>query len=72
MDYETAKEIKMKKIKAINLCKTCAKKQPKINKCFVLTDTVGRKGECSFWTDNPYWNMGIEKSVQEYQNKPRW
>jgi hypothetical protein len=51
-------------------CDTCAKKVNE-HRCAVLTDMVGRKGECWAWTDDPGWEEKVKAAVEAYAGRAK-
>jgi len=50
-------------------CDTCAKKRAKKNGkegCTVLTEMIGRNGDCWSWTDDPNWVVKVQNACREY------
>ncbi len=47
-------------------CETCQKRRFSGSGCEVLKEAVGGNGSCSFWTDDPNWDHGIEEAVYTY------
>lgn len=46
-------------------CDTCAKRISK-GKCAVLTEMIGRNGDCWAWTDSSDWAVKVQKAYQDY------
>lgn len=46
-------------------CDTCKRRRGV--RCAVLLEMIGRKKDCSFWTDDPDWERKADAAVAAYK-----
>lgn len=46
-------------------CATCQKLKAS-GQCVALKELIGKDKDCSFYTDDPAWDEGIEEAVRRY------
>ena len=49
-------------------CDSCQKLNGN-GQCAVLKETIGKTKDCSFYTDDPAWDEGIEEAITAYSGR---